>query len=282
MKIDDGEIKRPPPRGGKIYSDKQITELIQERENLFRRVRPLYERYCERLYFTDKGKEFASQGFARRLEIIAMCVSNVFDIIPAVKDLRDIPSDADALDAAINIQASLINVFGSIDNLAWVWVEERKLLGKDNKELDRFEVGLGAKCKIVRDSFSTEFRDHLKTLDKWFDAIGSYRDGLAHRIPLYVSTRCLMESDQTAYDEVLAKREAAYRSKNFAEYERLNCELEGLYVFQPYFKGSFTEQSGVVAFHFQLLSNLKIVLDLGEKITGELDSLARTRKAPKD
>jgi hypothetical protein len=49
----------------------------------------------------------------------------VFDLIPP--ELEDIPTDDEAKDAAIQVQAFVINVFGALDNLAWMWVFERDL-----------------------------------------------------------------------------------------------------------------------------------------------------------
>jgi hypothetical protein len=41
-----------------------------------------------------------------------------------------------------------MNVFGALDNLAWIWVSEKPLA------VDRIETGLGPKCKAVRASYA--------------------------------------------------------------------------------------------------------------------------------
>jgi hypothetical protein len=85
----------------------------------------------------------------------------------------------------INIQAFVFNVFGSIDNLAWIWVREKGLAMDDGLPIPNAWVGLGKKNRFVRHSFSTEFQEFLKGLNDWFDHLDDFRHALAHRIPLY-------------------------------------------------------------------------------------------------
>jgi hypothetical protein len=42
----------------------------------------------------------------------------------------------------INIQAFVFNVFGSIDNLAWIWVQEKSLAKEDGSAIPSAWVGL--------------------------------------------------------------------------------------------------------------------------------------------
>ena len=68
-----------------------------------------------------------------------------------------------------------MNLFGALDNLAWIWVSEKPL------KVGKREIGLGPKCELVRISFSPEMRDFLIGLDAWFAHIIDFRDALAHR-----------------------------------------------------------------------------------------------------
>lgn len=254
-----------------VYSAAQIAELSKGKDEAFAKVRPLYERFCQRGYSNERALEFATQGFARRIEIIAMCVENVFQSIPIKQELRAFPSEDRLLSASINIQASIINVFGSTDNLAWVWVEERQIK-KDGKPLNKLDVGLTKEC--VSSSFSKEFQTHLKALDEWFTEMGAFRHGLAHRIPLYIPPSCLPKSNLEARNQIVAKQEEAHKRQDSAEYDRLDGELKKLHIFQPLFKGSFTEKSLAIPFHYQILTNLNTVLGLGDRLLNELESSA--------
>jgi hypothetical protein len=79
------------------------------------------------------------------------------------------------------IQAIVMNVFGSIDNLAWIWVSKKRL------DVHHYSVGLIPKCKTFRETLSLEMQGCLHKLEPWFDYIVDYRDALAHRIPLFIA-----------------------------------------------------------------------------------------------
>jgi hypothetical protein len=97
--------------------------------------------------------------------------------------------DAEAHNATICIQAFVMNVFGSLDNLALIWVGERSF------NFGKMQVGLGPKCKAVRSSFSQEMQRYLSGLDPWFDHIIDFRDALAHRYrSIYRPMSCRMKT----------------------------------------------------------------------------------------
>jgi hypothetical protein len=56
-------------------------------------------------------------------------------------------------DAQINIQAFIANVYGCIDNLAWVWVHEGGL----EKKIGRMRVGLREKHTELRATLPRNF-----------------------------------------------------------------------------------------------------------------------------
>ena len=109
---------------------------------------------------------------------LVRCIQNVFELIPMETD--EVPVREVLHDAQINIQSFFANVYGCIDNLAWVWVYEKGL----DANIHRNRVGLRAKHTEVRSSLSGALQGYLTTLDPWLDYIIEYRDALAHRIPL--------------------------------------------------------------------------------------------------
>src|SRR5712671_1522714 len=86
----------------------------------------------------------------------------------------------------ICIQAFTFNAFACLDNLAWIWVCEKKLTTEQGDPIPAGKVGLGKKCKLVRRSLPADIRKYLKSLDAWFDHLENFRHALAHRIPLYI------------------------------------------------------------------------------------------------
>jgi len=107
------------------FDAKQIRELEEGLKQVRSKYETLMLKYVHFPYQTERGREYGTHGFSRRLKIIARCVEKTFQILPP--DMEGLPSRDDLSDAVINIQAFILNAFGSIDNLAWVWVFERDL-----------------------------------------------------------------------------------------------------------------------------------------------------------
>ncbi len=116
-----------------------------------------------------------------------------------------------------------MNVFGALDNLAWIWVSEKSLA------IDQMKIGLGPKCKAVRASFSPEMQDYLSKLEPWFAHIVDFRDALAHRIPLFVPPYCVPDANDDEYMALDARKLA---TRDADEYERIKAEQLKLVVFR--------------------------------------------------
>jgi hypothetical protein len=89
---------------------------------------------------------------------------------PALAD----PLKAEKLsDATLNVRALVLNLFGSLDNLAWMWVCEKKGKNGNGTQLHREDAGLGKKNNALRDSFSEESCDPLSSLGNWLDYVSA-------------------------------------------------------------------------------------------------------------
>lgn len=62
---------------------------------------------------------FAYHGLLRRIMILNRCVENIFN----VRDfyLETVPSDDELSDIIINLQCFIINLYGALENLAWIY-----------------------------------------------------------------------------------------------------------------------------------------------------------------
>lgn len=225
--------------------------------------------YVARHFVDAKAREYATQGFPRRLKILVRCIDKVFEILPP--DRSEVPTRDELSDATINIQAFVLNVFGSIDNLAWIWVQEKRLTNEDGTPIPNSRVGLGAKNKLVRDSFSKEFQEYLKSLDVWFDAMGNFRHALAHRIPFYIPPYVVTTDKEAAYRELEDRMTDAIKRKDFAEYDRLSVDQMKLAVFRPWMQQSFEEKAKPIVFHAQVLADFNTIEELGRKMLEELN-----------
>ena len=125
-----------------IFTLDQLRALITSYATLQERLDAIATAYASFPYKTLPGKQYATRGFLRRFNTMHHCIERVFELLPPERDKR--PADVVLLDAAVYIQSFVMNAFGAVDNLAWIWVSEKSL------KIGRMEIGLGPKCTSVR------------------------------------------------------------------------------------------------------------------------------------
>jgi hypothetical protein len=244
-------------------------DQIEKVEEAFAALQPKHERllltFGHRVFKNERAAEYARHGYLRRTGTLKRSIENVFALIPPAQD--QIPNRNVLHDAQINIQAFFANVYGAIDNLAWVWVCERGLEDK----VSRNRVGLRAKHVDVRKTLSVDFQTYLQTLDPWFDYLVEYRDALAHRIPLYIPPGEVPTKNVDAYNDLSGRMtKALYVRNDGFEYDRLSAEQEKLLVFQPLITHSVKETTAHFAFHVQMLTDFVTVEDVGYRMMDEI------------
>jgi hypothetical protein len=213
------------------FSNEDLKKLQEGQLEVAGKCQHLVEIYLRRDYTDKHAREYAEQGFSRRLKTLARCIDNVFRILPP--DRIELPSSDERYDAMINIQAFVFNVFGSIDNLARIWVQEKPVRNENGSPIPNSWVGLGKDNNFVRSSLSTEFQQYLKGLDDWFDYLGNFRHALAHRIPLYIPPYTIPPDKVAAYQQLEAAKWGALKEGDFAEHDRLKGEQEETAKFIP-------------------------------------------------
>ena len=258
------------PLGGEVYYSKQLLDdLSGEMATLSGKYHCLLFAYMGRTYATARGQEFAAHGFLQRLKTLYRCIDRVFTLLPPA--LEDIPT-ADALDdATIAIQAFIFNLFGCLDNLAWVWVEEKGIRKPDGAPLGRHQVGLGSKYQLVRQSFSASSQAYLGTMADWFAHLEGYRHALAHRIPLYIPPHSVAPANEGQYLALEQQIMAADRARDATLAANLRTQQRALQFFRPWMVHSYSEESPVIVIHPQLLADFKTVEDIARRMLDELD-----------
>jgi hypothetical protein len=250
------------------YSDTALKMLADDYAAIDSKFNHLLENYITLTVKNRRAIEFARQGVPRRLKVMVRCITNVFDDIPPER--TELPSRDELSDATINVQSFVFNVFGAIDNLAWVWVHENGQKRADGTPIPDGHIGLGPKNTSVRATLSKEFQEYLATLDEWFDHLADLRHALAHRIPLYIPPYVIEEKDQTAYKDLDNKMTEAAQKHDFAEYDRLAGEQLKLGRFRPWVQHSFEEKAKPVVFHAQMLADFNTVDELAHRMLEEL------------
>ncbi|WPZ13480.1 hypothetical protein T8J41_15170 [Nitratireductor rhodophyticola] len=230
----------------------------------------MLERFTLRKYRTERAREFAHQGFCRRLGTMVRAIDVVFTKLPP--ELDAVPDRDTVVDATLMIQAFVLNAFGCLDNLAWIWVCEKPVTTAEGGELEPLKVGLGPKNKEVRASFSKEFAAYLAKRQDWVDKhLKGFRDSLAHRIPLYIPPFIITPEVAGEYSRLEKACGEAVQKLNFVLYDKLQAEQRALGIWRPWMTHSVTEMSPRVVFHAQLLQDYVTIVEFGREMLAELD-----------
>jgi hypothetical protein len=251
-----------------FYKPHQCTDL----QAGYCTVNPAYERlmskYLSLPLTNESAQGYARYGVVRRLGTLKRCIENVYSIYPPER--FDKPSRDECLDLAINLQSFAFNVFGCLDNLAWIWVTDKDLRDTRGKPLRAQQVGLRPGCQTIRQSFSTEFQQYLISRDDWFGHLEDFRHALAHRIPIYVIPYTLHPDRLKAHNDLEERKQAAYKKRDFKTYDQLDAEQEDLGRFMPYMTHSLAEQAPLVPFHYQILADWNTVVEMADEFRKEI------------
>jgi hypothetical protein len=94
-----------------IFSAIQLETLEERYATLYARYSALAGSYASFAFKTDPAREFATQGFLRRVSTTHHCIERMFNLIPLDRDIR--PDKPTLMDATVCIQAFVMNVFGA-------------------------------------------------------------------------------------------------------------------------------------------------------------------------
>jgi hypothetical protein len=218
----------------------------------------------------EAAHEYVRHGVIRRLGTLKRCIENIYSIYPP--ETSDKPCRDECIDLAINLQSFIFNVFGCIDNLAWIWVKEKKVKDNRGRPLRDQQVGLRPGCTAVRETFSAEFQESLTSRDGWFGYLENYRHALAHRIPLYVAPYTLRRAKLDEHNELERRKSEAHQQRDFDLWVRLDAEQEALGTFTPWMMHSFSENAAPVPFHYQILADWNTVVEMADQFLKEINS----------
>lgn len=222
-------------------------------------------------YAHRKAREMAEHGACRRLLDLEHCARRVWEKIPP--DAHT-PSREDIFDATMFIQAFVVNTYGAIDNLAWIWMHEKPVLSAAGTTIPRSHVGFRPTNSTMRQSVSDETRAFLEGTDEWFGFLESFRDALAHQIPLYVPPFTLTAE---ASEELKAfEHDAMVGGWTGEGWARVMGKMRELGRFEPLMTHSLTT-APQVPFHQQMICDLATVVALGEHLMVDLRRLHEER-----
>ena len=151
--------------------------------------------------------------------------------------------------------------FGCLDNLAWIWVTERSIKGKNRGQLKKSQIGF--RKDVVQSSFTKDFRSYVDGKSQWLDYLENYRHALAHRIPLYIPPFIITPDKERPFNELETQKEAAARQGDYERYDQLDVEQAKLGRFLPIMTHSiYQNDSAPMWFHSQILADWNTVVQI--------------------
>lgn len=166
------------------YSDEQIAKFEQEYISVCQGLQDLLQQTVVSGQRSEhpRVREHLLHGAGRRISVIKRSIENIFSEFPPSTTR---PIDRDKLyDVQINLHAYFMNLYGIFDNWAWAFVFRHDLLEKVGGKR-----GVGLFNKNTTRYCPDSLRNYLSsnTIIKWRqEYLKSFRDALAHRIPLYI------------------------------------------------------------------------------------------------
>jgi hypothetical protein len=197
-----------------FFSQQALSEMSEARKAIGGKYESLLMQYGMLPLKDATAREYATQGFPRRLGVMAHCIHSVFTTLPPEKE--EIPSKTQLFDVTVNIQAFLVNAFGC-DNLARTWVHEKPVTTARGKPLPRNEIGLAVHTHGSARPCRSRFRSTSRP------SMGNFRHALAHRIPLYIPPYAVRTQDEAAYKEIEQKMIEASKEgslRSMADWQR--------------------------------------------------------------
>ncbi len=249
------------------YTDEQIRDYEEGRREWMRRGDDLTDTALSYPFQNLRAEQFSREGFVRRLNYLDHAMYRLADIYPPnlIKASRGTVRDAELL-----VQSFVMNVFGAIDNLAWVWVLERGIKRPDGKELRRTEVVFdGPQACTLVESLTPALHTVICEGGEWFKALRTYRDGVAHQIPIYIPRLLNEDEAQKATNLSIAINEAVAARSHKLVHDLLD-ERSSLGDYGA-FMALNGEQSPMML-HPQMVCDLATVVNLGETLFAELNT----------
>lgn len=244
------------------YSEEQIIKFQREFENVCQGLQALMLQTVVLGQELDgEGvKEHLLHGVARRLSVLKRSLENIFTTFPLTTN-RPLERN-DLYDVQINLHAYVINLYGIFDNWAWAFVHRHDLLGKVG---GKHGVGL-FKRETARflPQFLREYLAGGETRSWHEDYLKSFRDSLAHRIPLYIPPMEVTKEEGQRYNEMESEKINLIKSVEWEKLETLYEEQSKIGRPSFIFIHSYEEgQQKPMVLHPQILCDGLSVVEFG-------------------
>jgi hypothetical protein len=249
------------------YTQKTIQELNEDRQKVARRLEALMLATVreEQQTAVEEAAEYLRFGVGRRLSAMRHCLNTVFDLFPP-QEAKPLRSEQLHV-VQISLQAFVINLSGIFDNFAWAFVLRHGLQFKELADKrgapDRMKIGMfkpATQAFLPAELLAWANDAHTKTWQT--DYLKTYRDALAHRIPLYIPPSRLTQEEAERFAEIQRLEIELIEAHRFDDLENLRAERDALGMSYPIYLE--TPKGRKIMLHPQMLCDGLTVLEFGE------------------
>lgn len=247
------------------YTAEQVADLNQKSAETLDSLQHLQQQCIiqgQALSADSRAREHLLHGAGRRLSVLKRSLQRIFDGFPPdiVRPLEREP----LADIQICLHAFVINLYGIFDNWAWAFVHRHDL-----------EARIGNRLNVSLFKTATQrylappLRAYLtEDLTRWHDEyLKSYRDALAHRIPLYIPPATFTPEEGERYNVLEGEKIEKIVARDFDRVDQIWIEQGALGHPCFAFLHSYTEAGAPrpVLLHPQLISDAMTVIEFGTR-----------------
>lgn len=250
------------------YAVEQIEQYERDKREWIDRADDLLTTILTYGFRIERAGEFARTGFGRRLGYLEHAMRRMDEVYPPNCSGA---SREQIRDAELILQAFVMNVFGAIDNLAWIWALERGVTGPKGQPLPLAEICfVGPRSRRLTASLTPSILMALENAKEWFDQIGAYRHGVAHQVPIYIP-RLYSREDVAQSQEIDAAINEVIATGQRKELGPLLDKRHSLGDYGAYM--ALNGDRRPMMMHPQMVCDLATVVELGEIIMSELPGI---------
>lgn len=247
------------------YDTLQVRELVRNNAKVYAQFHDVMLRNLgEAAGQADQNtKEYLQRGVGRRLNVIQLSLDKIYELFPPS---RAKPLSKDALnEVQVYLHAFVINLSGIFDCWAWAFVLRHGLLAQVGgpKHVGMFLTRTQRFLPPALFSYVT-----TEPIKSWHqDYLKSYRDALAHRIPLYIPPSIYSPADAQRRQELDAQIGEHFKAGDVSAAGHLMDEQGQLGEACPVFLQELSSDpsSKPVWLHPQLNSDAATVVEFGNR-----------------
>lgn len=195
-----------------MYSQEQVASIHRESDGVLRDLRALSFRGMDAAQnqANPHARTYLTQGVGRRVQVLQHAMRDVFRLFPPEQTAPLTRENITAVQ--INLHAFVINLAGVFDNWAWAYLYRHNLLQQVGGSLN-----VGMFKRPTQEVLPAVLRDYLqRDIAQWqAEYVKTYRDTLAHRIPLYIPPAAWTAEDTAEYQRLEAEKVRLFREESW-------------------------------------------------------------------